>query len=286
MRSISGWINSTRGCGRTISRRRTCPKLMEFLHRRGVKGYVTFNTLIFQNEVADAESYLRAIIAAGVDAAIVQDVGVCRLIRSLSPDFPIHASTQMTISSAAGIEFARNLGCDLAVLARECSITEIEKIRAADAAVVAGATGARGVAAGSVRAWRAVRGVFGPMLDERIARGPFGEPRRMCAERAGCPTISSAMASRCRLGINGICSVRRICPGWDVLPELVKAGVSSLKIEGRLKSPEYVASITRVYRKRWMIYARMNLEFRMTIYAQAGRRMVKPRRKAAGMILR
>jgi U32 family peptidase len=84
------------------------PKLMEFLHRRGVKGYVTFNTLVFENELADAENYLRAIIAAGVDAAIVQDVGICRLIRELSPDFPIHASTQMTITSAAGVEFAAN----------------------------------------------------------------------------------------------------------------------------------------------------------------------------------
>src|SRR5579859_3949759 len=104
------------------------PKLMEFLHRRGVRGYVTFNTLVFQNELADAEKYLRAIIAAGVDAAIVQDVGICRLIRALSPDFPIHASTQMTITSAAGIEFARELGCNLVVLARECSIKEIESM--------------------------------------------------------------------------------------------------------------------------------------------------------------
>ena len=78
------------------------PKLMEFLHRRGVRGYVTFNTLVFENELADAEKYLRTMIAAGVDAAIVQDVGICRLIRQLSPDFPIHASTQMTITSAAG----------------------------------------------------------------------------------------------------------------------------------------------------------------------------------------
>ncbi len=107
------------------------PKLMEFLHRRGVKGYVTFNTLVVQNELADAETYLRAIIAAGVDAAIVQDIGICRLIRKLSPDFPIHSSTQMTITSAAGVEFARELGCNLAVLARECSIKEIEKIQAA-----------------------------------------------------------------------------------------------------------------------------------------------------------
>src|SRR5438445_12816487 len=106
------------------------PKLMEFLHRRGVKGYVTFNTLVFANEMAEAEQYLRAIITAGVDAAIVQDVGICRLIRRLSPDFPIHASTQMTITSAGGVEFAHELGCDLVVLARECSIKEIEKIQA------------------------------------------------------------------------------------------------------------------------------------------------------------
>src|SRR6266404_3200787 len=107
------------------------PSLMEFLHRRGVKGYVTFNTLVFANEMDEARQYLRVILAAGVDAAIVQDVGICRLIRDLSPDFPIHASTQMTITSAGGIEFARELGCNLVVLARECSLKEIEKIQEA-----------------------------------------------------------------------------------------------------------------------------------------------------------
>src|SRR3989441_6820765 len=109
------------------------PDLMEFLHRRGVKGYVTFNTLVFANEMAEAEQSLRAIVAAGVDAAIVQDVGICRLIRRLSPDFPIHASTQMTITSAGGVEFARDLGCTLVVLARECSLKEIEKIQTSQA---------------------------------------------------------------------------------------------------------------------------------------------------------
>src|SRR5438132_11328564 len=92
------------------------PRLMEFLHHRGVKGYVTFNTLVFENELVQAGQYARAMIAAGVDAAIVQDVGICRLIRELSPDFPIHASTQMTITSDGGVEFARELGCDLVVL--------------------------------------------------------------------------------------------------------------------------------------------------------------------------
>src|SRR5688500_6114256 len=80
------------------------PKLMEFLHSRGVRGYVTFNTLVFANELSSAEGYLRAIIAAGVDAAIVQDIGICRLIRQLSPDFPIHASTQMTVTSSRSEE--------------------------------------------------------------------------------------------------------------------------------------------------------------------------------------
>src|SRR5271156_7026247 len=75
------------------------PRLMDFLHRRGVKGYVTFNTLVFADEMAEAEQYLRTLISAGVDAAIVQDIGICRLIRQLSPDFPMHASTQMTITS-------------------------------------------------------------------------------------------------------------------------------------------------------------------------------------------
>jgi putative protease len=109
------------------------PSLMVFLHRRGVRGYVTFNTLVFTNELGDAQEYLRTIIAAGVDAAIVQDIGICRLIRQLSPDFPIHCSTQMTVTSAAGVEFARELGAQLVVLARENSIADINKIREATA---------------------------------------------------------------------------------------------------------------------------------------------------------
>src|SRR4026208_2011171 len=105
------------------------PKLMEFLHRRGVSGYVTFNTLVFANGMAEAEQYLRSIIAAGVDAAIVQDIGIARLIRKLSPDFPIHASTQMNITSGAGAAVAKEVGCKLVLLARECSLRDIQAIR-------------------------------------------------------------------------------------------------------------------------------------------------------------
>ncbi|MEY4404053.1 MAG: hypothetical protein RIR91_2088 [Verrucomicrobiota bacterium] len=106
------------------------PSLMAYLHGRGVKGYVTFNTLIFPEELAEATRVLRTIIASGVDAAIVQDAGICRLIRRISPDFPIHASTQMTVTSAAGVDYAKELGASLAVLGREVSIPEMQKLQA------------------------------------------------------------------------------------------------------------------------------------------------------------
>jgi putative protease len=78
------------------------PELMAWLHQRGVRGYVTLNTLVFPEELEEAERYIRAMTAAGVDAVIVQDVGIARLVRHLSPDLPIHASTQMTITSGVG----------------------------------------------------------------------------------------------------------------------------------------------------------------------------------------
>ena len=93
------------------------PSLMEYLHERGLKGYVTLNTLVFSNELEAVQEYLEQIISAGSDAVIVQDIGILRLIRRLSPDFPIHASTQMSITSATGIEFAEHLvqGRDLLI---------------------------------------------------------------------------------------------------------------------------------------------------------------------------
>jgi putative protease len=218
------------------------PKLMEFLHRRGLKGYVTFNTLVFQNELADAKNYLRAIIAAGVDAAIVQDVGICKFIRSLSPDFPIHASTQMTISSAAGIEFARNLGCNLAVLARECSIAEIEKMNAA-----------LGTAQQELPLEVFVHGALcvaysGQCLTSESLGGRSAN-RGECAQACRMPYDLISDGGQVPLGDKRYLLSPQDLSGLEVLPELVRAGVSSLKIEGRLKSPEYVASITRVYRK-------------------------------------
>jgi U32 family peptidase len=228
------------------------PKLMEFLHRRGVRGYVTFNTLVFQNELADAENYLRAIVAAGVDAAIVQDVGICRLIRELSPDFPIHASTQMTITSAAGLDFARNLGCSLAVLARECSIAEIKKIRAADEAsssAIARSTIAHHPALPlEVFVHGALCVAYSGQCLTSESLGGRSANRGECAQACRMPYDLISDGATVPLGDKKYLLSPQDLAGLEVLPELVRAGVSSLKIEGRLKSPEYVASITRVYR--------------------------------------
>jgi putative protease len=224
------------------------PKLMEFLHRRGVKGYVTFNTLVFQNELADAENYLRAIITAGVDAAIVQDVGICKLIRELSPDFPIHASTQMTITSAAGIEFAKNLGCNLAVLARECSIAEIEKIHAATSENSSLVTHHSSLPL-EVFVHGALCVAYSGQCLTSESLGGRSANRGECAQACRMPYDLISDGAQVPLGDKRYLLSPQDLSGLDVLPELVRAGVSSLKIEGRLKAPEYVASITKVYRK-------------------------------------
>jgi putative protease len=224
------------------------PRLMEFLHRRGVKGYVTFNTLVFENELADAENYLRAIIAAGADAAIVQDVGICKLIRELSPDFPIHASTQMTVTSAAGVEFCRALGCNLVVLARECSIAEIEKIRAADEAASSLVTRHSSLPL-EVFVHGALCVAYSGQCLTSESLGGRSANRGECAQACRMPYDLISDGQQVPLGDKRYLLSPQDLSGLDVLPELVRAGVASLKIEGRLKSPEYVASITKVYRQ-------------------------------------
>jgi U32 family peptidase len=215
------------------------PRLMEFLHRRGVKGYVTFNTLVFANEMAEAESYLRTIIAAGVDAAIVQDIGICRLIRRLSPDFPIHASTQMTITSAAGMEFARELGCNLVVLARECPLKEIAKITGAEPAPLPVEVFVHG----------ALCVAYSGQCLTSEALGGRSANRGECAQACRMPYDLICDGQPVALGDRRYLLSPQDLAGLEILPELVRTGVASLKIEGRLKSPEYVANITQVYRR-------------------------------------
>src|SRR6266568_5883166 len=108
--------------------REELPEVMAFLHRHNVRGYVTFNTLIFSDELPDAVEFLKDIAAAGVDAVIVQDLGLVRLIKRLAPTLPIHGSTQMTLTEPRGIEFVRRLGVERVIVARELSVEDIRRI--------------------------------------------------------------------------------------------------------------------------------------------------------------
>lgn len=218
------------------------PKLMRFLHRRGVRGYVTFNTLIFSDELAEAASELRRIIEAGTDAAIVQDVGVARLIREISPDFPVHASTQMTISSASGVRFARELGASLAVLSREVNVRELAAIVARGNADPACALPLELFVHGALCVAYSGQCLTSESLGGRSAN------RGECAQACRLPYELICDGEKVPLGARRyLLSPRDLC-GIEMLPELMRLGVRSLKIEGRLKSPEYVAAITRAYR--------------------------------------
>ncbi|MEO0768125.1 MAG: U32 family peptidase [Cyanobacteria bacterium J06649_4] len=218
------------------------PALMAFLHKRGVKGYITLNTLIFPQELKSAAHYLRTVITAGVDAAIVQDVGLCRLIRHLSPDFPIHASTQMTVTSAAGVGFAKQLGCQLVVLARECSLKDIHKIQRQthknDCALPLETFvhGALCVA------------YSGQCLTSESLGGRSAN-RGECAQACRMTYDLIADGKQVDLGDRAYLLSPQDLSGLPVIPDLVTAGITSLKIEGRLKTPEYVASVTQVYRQ-------------------------------------
>ncbi len=218
------------------------PALMSFLHQRGVRGYVTFNTLVFPEELTAAAAYLQTIILSGVDAAIVQDAGICRLIRALSPDFPIHASTQMTITSRSGIEMARELGCSLAVLARECSIKEITAL-CQDSPTPNGAFPLEVFVHGALCVAYSGQCLTSESLGGRSAN------RGECAQACRMPYELVCDGRPMPLGDRRYLLSPQDLAGLDLLPELVRSGVASLKIEGRLKSPEYVASITRLYRQ-------------------------------------
>src|ERR1700730_18929121 len=101
---------------------------MEFLHNYGAKGFLTFNILVFEDELPEARKLVEACIDAVVDAVIVQDLGLVKLIREISPDFPIHGSTQMTITSPEAVEFLKPYDLERVVLGRENNLKQIKKI--------------------------------------------------------------------------------------------------------------------------------------------------------------
>jgi len=209
---------------------------MRELHAHGVRGYVTLNTLVFDAELASLESAVRACASAGVDAVIVQDLGVTKLVRAIAPDMHIHASTQMTCTDAAGVELARSLGAARVILARELSLEDIAAIRAgSDAELEVFVHGALCIS-------------YSGQCMTSEAIGGRSANRGACAQACRLPYELVVDGVLRDLGDRAYLLSPEDLETSALVPELARLGVASLKIEGRLKGPEYVAATTALYR--------------------------------------
>ena len=223
------------GCGSLNARRgaknftaKDLPRVRDYCRLRGVKVYLTLNTLASDREMAEAEDLLRRASRCGVDGVIVQDWGLAALAREIVPDLPLHGSTQMTVHSLAGVEKAAALGMKCVVLGRELSEADIRHIcRHSPIDIEVFAHGAL------CMCWSgqcAMSAIIGQRSGNRgLCAQPCRLPYRMDNGKAGHPLSLKDMNLASHLG------------------ELEEMGVSVLKLEGRMKRPEYVAVITRIY---------------------------------------
>ena len=210
---------------------------LALLHAHGVRGYVALNTLVFDAELARVEAQVRACADAGADAVIVQDLGVARLVRAIAPSLHIHASTQMTCTDAASVDFARKCGADRVILARELSLEDIAAIRAAtDVELEVFVHGALCIA------------YSGQCLTSEAIGGRSAN-RGACAQACRLPYELVVDGVLRELGDHAYLLSPEDLEASAVIPDLAKLGVRSIKIEGRLKGPEYVAATTRLYRR-------------------------------------
>ncbi len=201
---------------------------VHFAHLHHIRVHVTVNTLIKDGELSGVLDVLRLLNEIRVDAVLVQDLGVMHLARTCFPDLPIHASTQMALHNASGVAFCKKHGLTRVVLARECSLAEIRKAADVGLEIEVFGHGAQCVAVSG-------QCLFSSMIGGRSGnRGRCAQPCRLQYTYRG---KTAAWLSP-----------RDVCMR-DHLPELVKAGACSVKLEGRLKRPEYVATIAASYRK-------------------------------------
>jgi putative protease len=213
------------------------PEVMRTLHGRGVRGYLTFNTLVFDHEIDAAARAVEAAAKAGVDALIVQDIGVLKMVREMAPGLELHASTQTSITSAEGVEFALGLGVERVTLARELSIEEV--------AAIYDRTGAEL----EIFVHGALCVAYSGQCFSSEAWGGRSANRGQCAQACRLEyemVVDGAVAplgdARYLLSPGDLSGLRHV-------PQIVEAGVSSLKIEGRYKEADYVALTTRAYRQ-------------------------------------
>lgn len=221
------------------------PELMAYLHKHGVKGFIAMNTLIFTSEIEAAEKQLRLVGEAGVDALIIQDLGLAKMAREIIPHVELHASTQMTITSPEGLAFLETIfPMERAVLSRELSIKEIEKFSSSHKASNFHLnTPLEVFVHGALCVAYSGQCLTSESLGQRSAnRGECAQACRMPYEILVDGELQDLGEHRYLLSPQDLAAV-------DLIPDLIEAGVVSFKIEGRLKTPEYVAAVTRVYRK-------------------------------------
>ena len=212
-------------------------EMILYARTRGVRTFLAMNVLVFEREIQGLPEFLERLISLKPDAFIIQDIGLARLIRAIAPNQEIHASTQMTLSSAEGIALVKSLGFNRAVLARELSLKEIASIKAAtDLELEVFIHGALCVS------------YSGQCLTSENFGGRSAN-RGQCAQSCRLPY---------RIFVDGkeyldtdakfLFSPHDLC-ALPKLEDLEEIGVDSLKVEGRLKSPEYVAAVSKAYRK-------------------------------------
>lgn len=212
-------------------------EVTNFLRQRGVRGYVTLNTLVFPSEMSALTQVVEQVAVSGIDAVLVQDFGVARLVRRLCPDLELHASTQMSLTSAETIAVAAELGLSRVVLARELSTPEIKRIAGdTDLPLEVFIHGALCVA------------YSGQCLTSESLGGRSAN-RGQCAQACRLPYELVCDGEDKDLGAVQYLLSPQDLAGYAAIPDLIDAGVASLKIEGRLKTPEYVANITHHYRQ-------------------------------------
>ncbi len=211
---------------------------MCWLHRQGKKGYVTLNTLVHGDELPAVEDLLRQIATAQADAIIVQDFGVAKLARCFCPDLPLHASTQMSLTSRLAIELACDLGFSRVILPRELTLEQIQRL--------ADAIGPRVPL--EVFCHGALCMSFSGQCYASLALGGRSANRGRCAQ----PCRLSYGLRDAQTGEHLADGKQLLSPcdlaSLPLLPKLIETGVAALKIEGRLKPPEYVAEVTKIYR--------------------------------------
>jgi len=205
-------------------------------HARGVRVYLTFNVLIKPHELTEALAFLGECVDRGIDAAIVQDLGVVRLIQHIYPQLEVHGSTQMTVHDAAGAKVMQRLGVERVVLARENSLEDIRAIREAVPDL-----GLETFVHGALCISYSGQCFMSGMISERSAN------RGSCAQSCRKDYALTDEATGATLDKGYLISTKDLA-AHDHLEEIARLGVGCLKVEGRKKKPEYVATVTRAYR--------------------------------------